>query len=263
MRNCGSPAAGHAAVIGNRLGWLDGPATMTAKLAEINAFVAEVRGRLYPRALVRVAGNSLAPDVLRATFGAAEGYPRPGGASTTHPRTVQAMLARSDPAHVVHHLQQVGHDARSRVVPPLLPRAVRAVKGERAGENFVAITDPGTPLEQLARAEGFRHVFVNPPDIGGRYSVLSYFGLVPAALAGVGVARLLRRAARVRALCLAGIPTIANPGAWLGAVLGELALAGRDKLTFILAVGSALRGVGGAVDRRALAKKGGESCRSR
>jgi transaldolase/glucose-6-phosphate isomerase len=235
----------HAAVIGNRLGWLEGPATMTGKLAEINAFVAEARAAGFTHALLcGMGGSSLAPEVLRATFGAAPGYLDLAVLDTTHPRAVQAMLARSDPAHTLYVISsKSGTTLEVESFHRYFREAVRAARGEHAGENFVAITDPGTPLEHVARAEGFRHVFVNPPDIGGRYSVLSYFGLVPAALAGVDVARLLRRAARMRALCLAGMPTSDNPGAWLGAVLGELALAKHDKLTFVLSPSVARFGV--------------------
>jgi hypothetical protein len=108
---------------------------------------------------------------------------------------------------------------------------VRAVKGERAGENFIAITDPGTAMEQRAREHRFRHIFLNPPEIGGRYSALSYFGLVPAALMGIDVGRLLESAQRMRRACGPVVPPDDNPGLLLGAALGSLARAGRDKLT--------------------------------
>jgi hypothetical protein len=98
----------------------------------------------------------------------------------------------------------------------------------------VAITDPGTPLEALARDHGFRATFLNPPDIGGRYSALSYFGLVPGALVGVDLDGLLDRAVEAAHACVPYVPTADNPGAWLGALLGEAALAGRDKLTLVL-----------------------------
>ena len=108
------------------------------------------------------------------------------------------------------------------------------VKGTRAGENFVAITDPGTPLEALAREHNFRHVWTSPADIGGRYGVLSYFGLLPAALMGVDLGRLLDRAEAMAAACAAEVPVAENPALWLGAALGALAQAGRDKATFVV-----------------------------
>ena len=104
--------------------------------------------------------------------------------------------------------------------------------GESPGLNFVAITDAGTPLERLGREAGFRRVFLNPADIGGRYSVLSWFGMLPAALAGIDVARLLDTAASMRDRCL-GDDAQANPGLQLGALLGAMTLAGRDKVTLI------------------------------
>jgi hypothetical protein len=102
------------------------------------------------------------------------------------------------------------------------------------GSQFVAITDPGTPLERLADERRFRRTFLNPPDIGGRYSALSFFGLVPGALIGVDLETLLHRAHRMAEACAACVPTLENPGAWLGAILGEGAAAGRDKLTLVL-----------------------------
>ena len=101
------------------------------------------------------------------------------------------------------------------------------------GRHFVAITDPGTPLEKLARERGFREVFSAPPDVGGRYSALTPFGLVPAALLGVDVSRLLSRAREMAGLCGPAREAEVNPGLRLGAAMGELALAGRDKLTFV------------------------------
>ena len=108
-----------------------------------------------------------------------------------------------------------------------------AVGSADAGDHFVAITDPGTPLDDLAERDGFRRTFHNPPDIGGRYSVLSYFGLVPAALIGCDLRALLRSAIAMQSACGPEVRASANPGAWLGAVIGALALSGRDKLTIL------------------------------
>jgi hypothetical protein len=110
---------------------------------------------------------------------------------------------------------------------------VKALKGNRAGENFVAITDPDTPLVKLAHERDFRHTFLNFVDIGGRYSALSYFGLVPAALMGIDVDELLIRALRMEHACAACVPMRENPGVALGAVMGELAKHGRDKVTLV------------------------------
>jgi glucose-6-phosphate isomerase/transaldolase/glucose-6-phosphate isomerase len=108
-----------------------------------------------------------------------------------------------------------------------------AVGSSNAGRNFVVVTDPGTPLARQAEDDGFRCVFLNPPDIGGRYSVLSYFGLVPAALIGVDISTLLDRTDRMKQGCASSIKARDNPGAWLGATMGTLASQGRDKLTLL------------------------------
>ena len=109
----------------------------------------------------------------------------------------------------------------------------KAVGKERAGQHFIAVTDPGTSLEKMAKEQGFRRAFLNPSDIGGRYSVLSYFGLVPAVLIGLDVLRLLDRADCMREGTASCVPVHENPGAWLGAVMGILAQQGRDKLTLV------------------------------
>ncbi|MCH8284444.1 MAG: glucose-6-phosphate isomerase, partial [Chloroflexi bacterium] len=109
----------------------------------------------------------------------------------------------------------------------------QAVGKEQAGQNFIAVTDPGTSLDKLGREQGFRRVFLNPPNIGGRYSVLSYFGLVPAALIGLDLATLLDRADCMREGCASCVPAHDNPGAWLGAAMGVLARQGRNKLTLV------------------------------
>jgi len=106
-------------------------------------------------------------------------------------------------------------------------------RGAMAGWHFAAITDPGTSLEQLAKDHGFRWIFPNPPDIGGRYSALSYFGLVPGALMGVNVVEMLERAVEMAHSCADSVPVATNPGAWLGAVIGQLAVQKRNKLTLI------------------------------
>ena len=111
---------------------------------------------------------------------------------------------------------------------------VKSLKGNRAGENFVAITDPGSPLVELALSRNFRQVFLNFEDIGGRYSALSYFGILPAALMGLDVGELIERALRMEHACASGIPLSENPGLALGTTIGELAKKGMDKLTFLM-----------------------------
>jgi glucose-6-phosphate isomerase len=151
---------------------------------------------------------------------------------STDPEAVLAAQAWSDPAHTLYLISsKSGSTTEPNAFFAYFWDKVKAVKGERAGENFVAITDPGTAMERKAQAHHFRRIFANPPEIGGRYSVLSYFGLVPAALMGMDVEKLLARAKAMRIACGPNIPASRNMGLVLGAALGALAGAGRDKLT--------------------------------
>jgi transaldolase/glucose-6-phosphate isomerase len=230
----GDPA--HQAEIMIRLGWLDVAETMQARVGELTAFADEVRHAGFTRALLcGMGGSSLAPEVLRATFGVARGYLDVAVLDSTDPAAVRTALAKSEPARTLYIISsKSGGTTEPNVFFQFFWDQVRAVRGERAGENFVAITDPGTAMERRAREHGFRRVFLNPPEIGGRYSALSYFGLVPAALLGIDVTRLLSRATRMMRACGPAVSAAQNPGLYLGAVMGGLAKAKRDKLTFIV-----------------------------
>ena len=157
-----------------------------------------------------------------------------------------AVLDSTDPAEVLkiereNPLEQTlyivasksGTTAETSAYGEYFYDKAREKLGDQAGGHFIVITDPGTPLEDLAVRRGYRRVFRNFADIGGRYSALSYFGLLPAALMGLDVSELLERALRMANACAAGVPAWENPGLVLGAGLGEMALAGRDKLTFL------------------------------
>jgi hypothetical protein len=120
---------------------------------------------------------------------------------------------------------------------------VHAIAAENTGKQFIAITDPGTSLQDLAREHGFRACYLNPPDIGGRYSALSYFGLIPAAVAGIDVRRLLSAGLDMECACAASVAAADNPGAWLGTVMAEAARVGRDKVTFFLSEEIAMLGL--------------------
>ena len=221
--------------ISDRLGWLAVTDTMRNRIPELEAFAAEVRGAGYQHVvLLGMGGSSLGPEVLRRAFGSAAGYPELVVLDSTVPAWVQAVTDAIDPART---LFLVSSKSGSTIEPNTFyahfGRLVADALGEEtAGANFVAITDPGTALEKLARERGFRRAFLNPPDIGGRYSVLSYFGLVPAALMGLDLNRLLDRADAMREY-VSVLPAKANPGAWLGAVMSTLSQQGRDKLTLI------------------------------
>lgn len=227
--------AEHQKEIKVRMGWLEVAETMAARVTELTTFAGEVKRAGFTHALLcGMGGSSLAPEVLRETFGVAKGYLDLAVLDSTDPAAVLAADARSDHSRTLYLVaSKSGGTAEINAMFRFFWDRVAHVKGGRAGENFVAITDPGTSLEALAKERGFRRTFLNPPEIGGRYSALSYFGLVPAALLGVDVARLLERAQRMAQACGAGIPAERNPGLRLGAALGALALARRDKVTFV------------------------------
>ncbi len=222
--------------ISDRLGWLTAPAVMTKQVPALESFAREVRAAGFRHVvLLGMGGSSLGAEVLRQTLGSREGYPELVVLDSTLPEAVRAVR---DAIDIAHTLVIISSKSGTTVEPLVLLDYFRdqleAVVGkERTGQHLVAITDAGTPLESMAQEASFRRTFVNPSDIGGRYSVLSYFGLVPAALTGINIATLLSHADRMKEDCAPSIPTDQNPGAWLGAHLGTLALRGRDKLTLL------------------------------
>ncbi len=225
----------HQRIIKNSLGWLAVPDAMAAGLGQIRAFVSEIKAEGFEAAVVLgMGGSSLACEVFRACFARGKGHPRLEVLDTTHPAAVASLEAR---LKLEKTLFIVSSKSGSTIEPKsfmeyFFARCEKA--GGKAGRRFVAITDPGTPLEKLARSRGFRKVFLNPSDIGGRYSALSYFGLVPAALMGVDVAKLLERARETSRKLSPSAQTDDNPALRLGAALGRHARGGQDKLTLWL-----------------------------
>jgi transaldolase/glucose-6-phosphate isomerase len=223
----------HRKIIRNSLGWLSAPETMLAHAREIVAFADEVRGEFSHVVVLGMGGSSLCAEVVRHVFGKREGYPELLVLDSTVPEAVSALEAHID---VARTLFIVASKSGTTTEPVMFHRyfydRVKAVKGDRAGESFIAITDPDTQMVADAQRDRFRKTFLNMADIGGRYSALSYFGIVPMALAGVDVVQLLDRA--VHAAHVSTIPQVRkNPAALLGAVLGGMALQRRDKLTLI------------------------------
>ncbi len=222
--------------ITDRLGWLTVIGRMRQDLPLLTSLAETVRAEGYGHvALLGMGGSSLGPEVLRQTFGSAPGYPELLVLDSTVPAWIEAVAHAIDPRRTLFLVSsKSGGTIETLSLYRYFRDLVDAAAGDsKAGMNFVAITDPGAPLETLARDQGFRRVFANPADIGGRYSVLSYFGLVPAALIGMDVGALLDRADAMSAACAAGGPVQDNPGAHLGAVMGGAASEGRDKLTLL------------------------------
>jgi glucose-6-phosphate isomerase len=218
---------------------------MRKQLPDIVSFADEVRKNGFRHVvLLGMGGSSLGAEVIRQTFGNKSGYPDLIVLDSTVPANVQAVTDRIDPART---LFLVSSKSGTTIEVISLFRyyqylVATATGNENAGSNFVAITDPGTPLAELAKHERFRRTFLTPPDIGGRFSVLSGFGLVPAALTGIDIEEILDRAEGMKSSCAADMSPGQNPGAVLGAILGTLAGSGRDKLT--LFTSPSLSGIG-------------------
>jgi transaldolase / glucose-6-phosphate isomerase len=219
------------------LGWLDLPESMSARVAELEHLARDVREDGYRRAAVLgMGGSSLAPELFSRVFGWAGGPAGNGAASadglelrildSTHPDVVRGFRSWAGEQRTIFCVSSKSGSTTE-------PNAYQAAMVEVAPAlDFLAITDPGTSLGELARAQEFRGIVEAPPEVGGRYSALTVFGLVPAALNGVDVAGLLERARRMADACRTGDAS-ANPGLRLGALIGEAALAGRNKLTIL------------------------------
>jgi len=223
------------------LGWLAAARGERVDLDALEAFGAEIAGAGFIHVLLLgMGGSSLGPEVLAETFGARPGHPKLLVLDSTDPDQIARFEAQIDPART---LFIVASKSGSTLEPDILHRyfwevASKAL-GPQVGASFVAITDPGSQLEATARGQNFRRIFLGDPQIGGRYSVLSNFGLVPAAAAGVDVRAFIASTLVMTRACSASAPPPANPGVELGLAMGAAALAGRDKLTLIASRGLA------------------------
>ena len=220
--------------ITNRLGWLHIVNEMQTRISEIQEFVQSVLSDGYTQAvLLGMGGSSLAPELFARIFGVQPGYLQLSVLDSTDPGAVQALAAQLDlPRCLFVVSTKSGTTEETLSFFKYFYNALLAhVEPEKAGSHFVAITDPGTHLVTLADRLRFRKVFQNNPNIGGRYSALSYFGLVPAAFCGVDLELMLIRATNMVSICSSVTPAALNPAAQLGSALGNLACAGRNKLT--------------------------------
>jgi glucose-6-phosphate isomerase len=225
----------HQAIIGNALGWLSVFEGVREQIEGLTGFADDLRAEGYRSAvLLGMGGSSLAPQVLRGVLGVREGYLDLHVLDSTDPAAVLAVEAAVDLETTLFVVSsKSGGTTETASFHAYFFERLQELDGHHAGHHFVAITDEGTSLQQQALDQGFRAVFVNPSDIGGRYSALSFFGMVPAALIGVDVERLLDGVRATAVACGPDVPAAANPGLRLGAMLGEAALAGRDKLTIV------------------------------
>jgi glucose-6-phosphate isomerase len=220
--------------IETRLGWLDVGETMAPHLDRVIALGNAAREeRVEAVYLLGMGGSSLCAEVLRAVYGLAAGHPQLFVLDTTDERTITAAASRMDPARTWFLVaSKSGGTVEVASMERFFWAKMQAALGEAAGRHFIAITDPDTALQRLAASRRYREIFINPPDIGGRFSALSLFGLVPSALIGAPVRDILAGGAAMAAGCRQ--ENAANAGLELGAFIGAAVKSGRDKLTVAL-----------------------------
>ena len=218
----------------NRLGWLTSPAGMTDSIPRLRTFADEIRrNEISDVVLLGMGGSSLAPEVLRAILGAVPGWPRFRMIDSTDPAAVRSV-ATSPPRTVYVLASKSGTTIEPNSLAAHFRQQLEHAGVKRWADHFVAITDEGTDLAARARAERFRDLFINPADIGGRYSALSFFGLVPAAVMGHDVEALLGWGLAMLEEAAAVENAAANPAVGLGAAMGSAARMGSDKATLVV-----------------------------
>lgn len=225
---------------GNWIGWLGITEDQLAHKHHLESIAADARQAGFTNALLLgMGGSSLCPEVMAATFGKVDSYPELHVLDSTDPGEIKAAENQID---IGRTLFIVSSKSGSTLEPNILKnyffdRARQVMDGQKAASHFIAITDPGSKLQELAETEGFRNIFYGAPGIGGRYSALSDFGMVPAAIMGLDVARILDNAELMATSCSSCVPIEKNPGVTLGILLGALAQQGRDKVTLIASPG--------------------------
>jgi transaldolase/glucose-6-phosphate isomerase len=225
----------HVEIIKHALGWVEIAQQTHAQSGELRDFAHACAKRFDHVVVLGMGGSSLAPDVLRETFGKTPGYPALHVLDSTDPQQIKAL---DDSLDVAKTLFIVASKSGTTTEPDAFfryfyQRVQQTVGGSNAADHFIAITDPGTQLEREAKEMRFARVFTNDANIGGRYSALSYFGMVPAALAGYDVAAILDRAINSMHAHAATVAVADAPGVRFGAAIGSLAKDGRDKLTIV------------------------------
>ena len=226
--------AAHQKIIANSLGWLTVSTEMLGVADELKTFADSVSASGFEHVMVcGMGGSSLCPEVLRQTFGRQKDFPELLVLDSTDPDTINNFKEQIDIGKCLFVIASKSGTTTEPIAFHRYWYNEVAQKSDVPGDSFVTITDPGSQMADTAAAEGFRRIFLNQADIGGRYSALSYFGMVPAALMGVDAARLLRQTQSMTEACCAQVEVSQNPAAILGAVMAECARAGRDKLTIV------------------------------
>src|SRR5258708_7023261 len=216
------------------LGWLHSPAS--ADIADYEDFAQRVKGQKFTDAVVLgMGGSSLGPEVLAETVAKKPRFPRLPVLDSTDPAQVRAMETAVDIAHTLFIVSsKSGGTTEPNVMKDyFFDRVSKAIGADKAGHRFIAVTDPGSSLEKVATKQGFPRAFHGDPTIGGRYSVLSPFGLVPAAAAGIDVGTLIKHTLAMGRSCGPDVPPHENPGVQLGLAMGLAGLEGRDKVTIL------------------------------
>jgi len=224
----------------NWLGWLTITEEQLAHVNELIQIAEDVKKARFKHALLLgMGGSSLCPEVLRMTFGKISGYPEMHVLDSTDPAQIQAIEAAVDLKNIICIVSsKSGSTLEPNIYKQYFFDRVKSKVGEKeAGNRFIAITDPGSKMQQVAEADKFRKIFMGVPSIGGRYSALSNFGMVPAAIMGLDVAKFLKNTEEMVQACGASVPADANPGVILGTILGVAAKLGRDKLTIVASPG--------------------------
>jgi len=225
---------------GSWLGWLSIVDDQLASSQSLTRFAHEIKNAGFSHLLLLgMGGSSLCPEVMKMTFGKIDGFPELHGLDSTDPSQVKTLESQVDLARTVFI---VSSKSGSTLEPNIFKqyffeRLKQVVEAAQAGSRFLAITDPGSKMQQIAENDSFRNIFFGLPSIGGRYSALSNFGLVPAALMGVDLSRFLDLTQEMVHSSQSSVPIEQNPGVVLGTILGVLAGAGRDKVTFITSPG--------------------------
>lgn len=220
----------------DRLGWIDLVTYVKSEVDLITSFAAEIKERYKHVVLLGMGGSILGPLVLSQTFGKRFGYPQLLVLDSTVPDAVNFVTNVIDPNSTLFLVSsKSGTTVETNALYDYFRNLVSNTQQERDehGSQFVAITDQGTALEKMAYETKFRQIYLNPRDVGGRYSVLSYFGMVPAALSGIDIKKLLASAETMTKRCHPDVAIADNPGIQLGAFIGSLALQGRNKLTLV------------------------------